>query len=774
MPGPSHLTIELLSDTTFASTTSSGSLVDIDVEHDPITGLPVLRGKTLHGLLRDSWLSMRAHFAPLDDAFVRVLGKDRAYKYKDESIVHIGNALPPVFNAVSEVVGDASRRLRSEQIRASLTTTRRQTAIERESGAADDGSLRSSRTIIKGLSFHAPLTWFKLPTDADLYALWLCASATRHLGLRRNRGRGFVRVTLSGYTPPAEPPIVPSTDHGAVSTTSLTVPTALDIVHIVRYLPYKLALQAPLLATSLGGEPNSVRTLDYVPGSLIRGALASKLLEADVKAESDIFQRYVLDDSICCLNAYPQISGDQRALPTPTTLQQWKYKDDLRELEGYDLAAWTGSPEPGDSHILDWPEKQLEGGGTTYVVPGEENGVNVKKSMQLHHRRHRTKGRATQESGSGEVFAYESIEARQIFRGLFKIHAADEGMAEAIADSLKRLFAVPITLGRSRHAEYGGLTTLDFDEAMIEHELDQDAPTPPALSLGDELLVTLTSDYLGRHPHTGQSDPSAFELELEPLGIEVVRRYQSFVFVGGFNRKWRTALPQALALRAGSTFVFRATRNITVEDLHAIEHGGLGERRSEGFGRLVFSSLPERERDPFDRTDSPDLAPLGNDVEMDERVLTLLQKRLFQRGLIERLDTRVADYVKGTGPLPSASLLGSLLTRLRQGPDDLRERLSGPDSKRLKKKSMDKIKACKVQGEPLNDLLLTLCGRGDDWYEKAKRILNLSELANDWCLLSDTAEADRILRGLLGEHLRRDLLACLLSALIRKAKEERS
>src|SRR2546425_9814063 len=45
------LRLELLSDTTFGRGDGVAGLVDQEVEHDPQTGLPLVRGRTLKGLL---------------------------------------------------------------------------------------------------------------------------------------------------------------------------------------------------------------------------------------------------------------------------------------------------------------------------------------------------------------------------------------------------------------------------------------------------------------------------------------------------------------------------------------------------------------------------------------------------------------------------------------------------------------------------------------------------------------------------------------------------
>jgi hypothetical protein len=139
-------------------------------------------------------------FPALQEAAVRVLGKNRAL---DESCrLRIGDALLP--RAVREAARAAIERqvhpLSADEILRALTTIRYQTAEERESGAPAETTLRSSRVVLRGLYFDAPLEWLDgyLPRRDELRVLALCALATRHGGLTRNRGRGHVLVTLDG------------------------------------------------------------------------------------------------------------------------------------------------------------------------------------------------------------------------------------------------------------------------------------------------------------------------------------------------------------------------------------------------------------------------------------------------------------------------------------------------------------------------------------------------------------------------------------------------
>ncbi len=198
-PPPSFLQIELLSDATFSRGEGAAGFVDTEVERDEF-GMPYIGGRTVHGLLRDSWLSMSRHFPALEDAAEHVLGRSQAVE--DSCRLRIGDAILPA--AITAAVRGAAERaeypLAPGTILGGFTSIRYQTAEDRETGAPDVTTLRSSRVVLRGFVFEAGLSWLDgyRPSADDVRLLALCALATRHGGLLRNRGRGHIRMTLDG------------------------------------------------------------------------------------------------------------------------------------------------------------------------------------------------------------------------------------------------------------------------------------------------------------------------------------------------------------------------------------------------------------------------------------------------------------------------------------------------------------------------------------------------------------------------------------------------
>ena len=189
--------IELLSDAAFSKGEGTAGVVDSEVEHDEL-GLPFLGGKTLHGLLHDSWLSMQHCFPELSLSANRIFGAEA--DFEECSILRIGDAV--VDSETRRWIESAENRqhnpVSSEMVLEALTDIRDQTAEDRFTGAPEETTLRSVRVVIRGLMLHSSLYWLEDPTNNDLRCLSLALRATRHAGLGRNRGRGHIRLSLDG------------------------------------------------------------------------------------------------------------------------------------------------------------------------------------------------------------------------------------------------------------------------------------------------------------------------------------------------------------------------------------------------------------------------------------------------------------------------------------------------------------------------------------------------------------------------------------------------
>lgn len=465
------------------------------------------------------------------------------------------------------------------------------------------------------------------------------------------------------------------------------------------YLHYRLTLRSPTIVSTSAGDPNSVATMPFIPGSAIRGVMAARLLSAGVEAWAEEFRTLILSSGVRYLHAYPEVGGS-RALPAPAS---WKVNKQNLE-NAFDLANFSGS---------EWPEEAL----TSVPAPFVSSSGSMKKRVlprrnaRLHQQRDRVKGRPGKDSGA--IFAYEYLEADQVFRGAIQIAQAEAARAARI----KELLEQPIFIGRSRRAGYGGEAVIEFigDGSRQEYDNISDRLSNN-VQAEERFRVMLTSAYIGRHPATGQIDPAAMELELDSLlngAINVERRRSDFSIIGGFNQKWRLELPQVLSVAPGSVLVLKAEQEIPIAILQEIEQAGLGERRSEGFGRLVFLKHSEsREifplRDPEPEVETAKSAGEAAVTKEDRTQLLFIEMRIVRAAACAELD-RIArlDIAAAAEKTPTAALLGRLRTLFRSVTDEKTARRalsivavwcsddeSNPNI--LKRPAREKLDRCKI------------------------------------------------------------------------------
>jgi len=195
----------LTSDATFGRGDGVAGLVDEEVEHDAWIGLPFLRGRTLKGLLAEECANILfALSRQKSPAYVRF---EEAAKFlfgragstlDDDAHMHVGFALLPLEfrEAVEGDVKAAPPQLTPTDVLESLTAIRRQTAIDEQTGAPEEGSLRSMRVILRGTPFIAQLDFDREPDDVAKALLAACVRSLRRAGTGRNRGRGRLAARL--------------------------------------------------------------------------------------------------------------------------------------------------------------------------------------------------------------------------------------------------------------------------------------------------------------------------------------------------------------------------------------------------------------------------------------------------------------------------------------------------------------------------------------------------------------------------------------------------
>lgn len=365
-------------------------------------------------------------------------------------------------------------------------------------------------------------------------------------------------------------------------------------------IEFLLTTLSPVLVTRPGGgDPNSESSLAYIPGSAIRGLLASRWLadHPGVDAAADpTFRRLFLDGGVRYLNAYPALPNGTRMLPTP---RSWRVdKEDSNEKNIFDFAI------PSDAGQTDSPQPTWRSPGAAFcTVSAHYNEENLcwqfhaytctpRQSIAIHTARV-DRQQVTREA---TVFRYDALAAGQTF--------ASAIVADDPADLIVCQRLLPqdglVRLGRSQNTGYG-LVRISYPPD--ERGEPQTAPrqhwrewTPPIADAGESipqptrLVVTLLSDAIVRDPLTGAEtdDITAAIFAPAETPVKAIDAFVRTEVVGGFNRRWNLPLPQATAIGAGSVFVFDYDEALQ-RRLDRLAEQGIGERRAEGFGRIAIN-----------------------------------------------------------------------------------------------------------------------------------------------------------------------------------------
>lgn len=514
----------------------------------------------------------------------------------------------------------------------------------------------------------------------------------------------------------------------------------------VKYLFYHLTLESPAILSTMTGDPNSVSTLPYIPGSAVRGAVAAALGDpGSDSAKLKAFKQIVLSNSVRYLNAYPEHEG-LRSLPTPVFWRRIKHNNrKSSETEGIDLSAYQGESTslPEDEDIHGWPEEELSKIPEPFVTISEKRPTLIQPRIiaRIHNQRDRQKGRAwkevinNREVTHGAIFACESLDANQAFCGAIQIMAESEAELNRLDSQIKRSIGDLILVGRSRRAGYGGMARFSWLDPQTQ-EVQGARIVRDAIEPGQEFRILLTSACVGRHPISGQIDPAAIKhLIDEKLGTQAkyVRRRWEFEVIGGFNAKWRLEYPQILAAAAGSAFVYRAEQTIPPLVLRSIEHNGIGERKTEGFGRLLFLQSAH----PKLTIRYPDDSEPKLQEQQAPKTVRKIEKHILMAQARREIDDKAASIAEAAVRIPTNSLIGRLRVplRSRKGLDTLNTWLNGAENDRLKSTAMDQLDKCRLKNGDRIQLSSWL--RDAIKAEKVPQWLNFNVLKTRYYIVSE-------------------------------------
>jgi CRISPR-associated protein Csx10 len=250
------------------------------------------------------------------------------------------------------------------------------------------------------------------------------------------------------------------------------------------------------------------------------------------------------------------------------------------------------------------------------------------------------KAGSPEEGQEGAVFQYRALAPELVFDGVILISAGVKDSEEILKSVLN---TGPFWMGGSISAGYGKV-----EIRMKPSEGWREIPgNLHDIKSGDAFTAIFLSDALVRDDN-GQLGDNVVEALNSCLGDKSVgleSGYQRLHWVGGFNRTWGLPLPQEWVVQAGSSYNFIAKRKLSAEELRSLEIEGLGERRSEGFGRVAFNwDFPSK----LQTKDVASVQASSESTEMLAEEEQELADKMVDRWLQQRLDREVAAAINRT------------------------------------------------------------------------------------------------------------------------------
>lgn len=571
-PGQTVLEVrmELLSDAIFGSGFSVPGGEDVAVNQDR-QGWPYMKGSTFKGLLRESLENLLVWTGGSETDLNALTGTPGWDNPGDSRRVHL-----------TELTLE-NKPASPEECYSVRTFT------SLEGGVVKTDTLRTASCIRQGLVFIGLL--YCQPVDVDLLKQALLG--VKWVGTMRSRGFGRVRVTGTA---------VKKADTSAKSDSAADSETD-EQKQDYRSAPpsegaacirYRLHTDSPVLATDMARSwGNRWETLHCIPGAAVRGALIRQWIDEhpdEEKGEASGFLRELLSDCVRFSDALPTVQRgadkDDFYVPLPSPIGFYEDKQE----EHFHSILRTGEADSdckaaklGHFCALDMVEGELK----------EKNLLCWKVFTDSTLRIQRGNGADSQ---NGTVPQNEEDDGRQVFETRW----LDGGQTfvgsvtldnPALAERISGLFPETLWLGADRYGGFGrcSVTKLDFGEKpenLERYGMKRQEDVTDTLYL---LLLSPTT-MRDQNGEPCGLDETALAKQLDVDSVNIQYSAASVSDYSGYNSTWECRVPGARMYDRGSVFKLLCSSPPSLKSIHAVELSGLGLRRAEGYGQVLFLS----------------------------------------------------------------------------------------------------------------------------------------------------------------------------------------
>ena len=402
-----------------------------------------------------------------------------------------------------------------------------------EEGVAKEGTLRTARCIRRGLKFCGETTY----AEGDEEWVKDAFAGIKWAGVMRNRGFGRVRIT-------AEPI---SLDNGQL----WNIPEC-------RCIYYKVKSELPLIFTdSAASHENNSETKGYIPGSAVRGMVINAL----AKSDPEWFEKnktLLLSDRTRFLNAFPVPEG-----LTEPVLPSIKGFYENKAETSFETVVKNGSFTAGFKRAKIGQFCTIKDKKLCYW------SAEIGETLRI-------------QRDNREIFHTNYLSAGQEFEGYILLDNV------AFAPKIAETFCQTVWLGADRYQGFGKCSALEVKTIDAPRYSDYSASK---CANNDKALYMLLLSPMSMLDECGRPCGIDKCVLAQKLGVnEATVKYSSTSIseYDSFNATWKCRFASVRMYDSGSIFKVECDKAPDSETLKMIERDGIGIRRAEGFGQVLF------------------------------------------------------------------------------------------------------------------------------------------------------------------------------------------
>ena len=638
-----RLKITLKSNLCAGSGFAYSGIIDSDCLYDKY-GIPFISARRIRGCLKDS-----AKYLGIDKKIIDIIF-GRSGNNTNESLV-IENARLEYYDELIKDIENCNNKYKEyaskENIISLYTTVKASTELD-DFGVAKNESLRFERDVNQydpitkeEMVFYAEIDFSYIEkllsstnSSVDINTIIDCvdklANATRHIGLKRNRGLGSVIIKLEHKQCSTEESSSLSFDDDAIG------------------FEYTIKNLSPLMLS----DKNDSISANFIKGSNVLGALANYYLSIGNDAGNEEFRKLFLSDVVLFSNLYPSYKEKDaymRSLPVPQNINRLKKTKRLVDLLGNrDKFIDSLSSNKVDSYEAIKSEYDLSNGNQPkkikdkfYITTSQNKMHIIDVNYDVVY--HNSISGKNKNGEDGLLYYLDTIESGQYFTG--QILAKPQELTKIY----ELLTDVKLRFGKSKNTQYGKCILLEDSIKPIKAQGKR-------FSKGDWITVKFMSDTMlmnedGYYVTDYESIVDIVKNELgiiadENSDLEFLKTKIEYGYVG----IWNMQRPQICSVEKGSVLSFHLSDDLVINKRF------IGEKNNEGYGEVSV----EIQGDRFAIEEI-------TETISDSYLKSNLTKKLFSVILIKEIKNKMLEAIKDENIINiTPSSLGRLTLMLQE------------------------------------------------------------------------------------------------------------